>query len=82
MSQKKYLVVFANCHGEKYLDILKRDTNIDELFNIQYYVSYQELDNFDSLKSKFENADILIINRIKSYENFTIENLKKILKKF
>jgi len=81
MNIKKNLVVFANCHGEKYLKILKRDTNIDNLFNIEYYISYQSLDKFDDLKSKFENADILIINRIKSYDNFTIENLKKILKK-
>ena len=81
LNNKPNLVVFANCHGEKYLDILKRDTNVKDLFNIEYFVSYQELDNFDNLKSKFENADILIINRIKSYTDFTINNLKKILKK-
>lgn len=79
--QKKNLVVFANCHGEKYINIFKRDTNIEELFNINYFVSYQELDNFDHLKKEFENADVLIINRIKNYNKFTIENLKKILKK-
>ena len=77
----KNLVVFANCHGEKYLDILKRDTNISEYFNISYYVSYEELDNFDKMKLQFQNADILIINRIKSYNEFTVENLKKNLKK-
>lgn len=81
MNIKKNLLVFTNCHGEKYLEILKRDTNIYDLFNIEYYISYQSLDKFDNLKSKFENADILIINRIKSYNNFTIENLKKNLKK-
>ena len=78
IKEKKNLVLFTNCHGEKYLNIMKRDCNIEEFFNIKYYVSYEELDNFDKLKSQFENADILIINRIKSYNDFTIENLKTI----
>ena len=48
---------------------------------INYIVSYQQLDNFQHLKKDFENADILIINRIKSYNDYTIQNLKQILKK-
>lgn len=75
------MVVFTNCHGERYIEMFKRDTNIDTMFNINYIVSYQQLDNFQHLKNDFENADVLIINRIKSYNDFTIQNLKQILKK-
>lgn len=74
---KKNLVVFANCHGEKYLNILKRDTNINEMFNIKYFVSYQQLNNFSKLKDSFANADVLITNSIKKYDNFRLNNLKK-----
>lgn len=74
------MVVFSNCHGEKYINIFKRDTNIEYVFNIDYIVSYQQLDNFNSYKQVFSNADILIINNIKKYEDYTIKNLKKLLK--
>ena len=57
------------------------DSNIDNLFNITYIVSYQQLNNFSQWKSKFEKADVLIINNIKNYNDYTISNLKKILKK-
>ena len=75
------MVLFTNCHGERYIEMFKRDTDIDTMFNINYIVSYQQLDNFQHLKKDFENADVLIINRIKSYNDYTIQNLKQILKK-
>jgi len=78
---KKEMVVFTNCHGERYIEMFKRDSNIDNLFNITYIVSYQQLNNFSQWKSKFEKADVLIINNIKNYNDYTISNLKKILKK-
>ena len=80
-NKKKYnMVVFSNCHGEKYINIFKRDSNITSLFNIEYIVSYQQLNNFNQFKPVFCNTDILIINNIKKYEDYNIKNLKKILK--
>ena len=78
---KLNMVLFTNCHGERYMDMFKRDTRIETMFTINYMVSYQQLDNFKHLKKDFENADVLIINRVKSYNDFTIQNLKQILKK-
>ena len=74
------MVLFTNCHGEKYIEMFKRDTNLGNIFNINYIVSYQQLDNFQHYKKDFEKADVLIINNIKSYNDFTIQNLRKILK--
>jgi len=79
--KKKELVMFTNCHGEKYINIFKRDSDIEEKFNINYIVSYEQLNNFSKWKNIFEKADILIINNIKNYTDYTLTNLKKILKK-
>ena len=42
------------------------NSNINDIFDIEYLLSYEMLDNFQHLKNKFESADVLIINRIKS----------------
>tara|TARA_B110000208_G_scaffold190624_1_gene254979 strand:- start:973 stop:2715 length:1743 start_codon:yes stop_codon:yes gene_type:complete len=78
--KSKNMVVFSNCHGERYIDIFKRDTNIHNVFNINYIVSYQQLDNFSNFKGDFIKADVLIINNIKQYNDYTMGNLKQILK--
>lgn len=78
--KSKNMVVFSNCHGERYINIFKRDTNIHNIFNINYIVSYQQLDNFSNFKDDFVKADVLIINNIKQYNDYTMGNLKKILK--
>ena len=78
--KSKNMIVFGNCHGARYMDIFKRDTNINNLFNINYIVSYQQLDNFSNFKDEFSDADVLIINNIKNYDNYTLKNLKLILK--
>ena len=77
----KNIVIFSNCHGERYINIMKRDTNILHLFNINYIVSFMQLNNFEHYKNEFCNADILIINNIKNYNDYTITNLKKYIKK-
>lgn len=77
---KLNIVVFSNCHGEKYLDIFKENSNIYEMFNIEYLVSYELLNDFKHLKNTFETADILIVNNIKSYNDFTVSNLKSLMK--
>ena len=76
----KNMVVFSNCHGEKYIDIFKRDTNIHTMFNINYIVSYQQLNNFSAFKHDFIEADVLIINNVKQYNDYTLTSLKQILK--
>lgn len=78
--KSKNMVVFSNCHGERYINIFKRDTSIHNMFNIDYIVSYQQLDNFSNFRNEFMNADVLIINNIKKYDDYTLSNLKKILK--
>lgn len=78
--KSKNMVVFSNCHGERYINIFKRDTNIHNIFNINYIISYQQLDNFSKFKDDFVKADVLIINNIKQYNDYTIANLKQILK--
>jgi hypothetical protein len=78
--KSKNMVVFSNCHGERYISIFKRDTNIHNIFNINYIVSYQQLNNFANFQEDFIKADILIINNIKQYNDYTMSNLKKILK--
>jgi len=78
--KNKTLTIFSNCHGEKYLNIFKRDTNINKLYNINYIISYNNLNKFNQVKHKFEDADIIIINNIKNYKQFSISNLKKITK--
>ena len=81
-NNKKYnMVLFSNCHGERYINMFKRDTNILNLFNINYIVSFMQLNNFEYYKNDFCNADILIINNIKNYNDYTINNLKKYIKK-
>lgn len=75
------LVIFSNCHGERYLEIFKRESNIHDYFNIKFILSYQHLNDFENFKKYFEKADILIINNIKNYNDYTINNLKRILKK-
>lgn len=77
---KKKMVVFTNCHGERYINMFHRDSKIGELFDIDYIVSYMQLDNFAHLKNRFETADILITNKVKNYNEFTISNLKNLLK--
>lgn len=79
-NKSKNMVVFSNCHGERYINIFKRDTNIHNIFNINYIVSYQQLDNFSNFENEFKKADVLIINNIKKYSDYTLTNLKKILK--
>lgn len=79
--RKLNMVVFSNCHGERYIEMFKRDTAIKEMFSIEYVVSYQQLDNFDKYQNMFSTADVLIVNNIKSYSEYTVDNLRKILKK-
>lgn len=77
---KQNLVVFSNCHGEKYLKLMKEHTNIYNVFNVNYIVSYNAINDFQKYEIIFKTADLLIINNIKNYKDFTLSHLKTILK--
>lgn len=79
-NRKKKLLFFSNCHSEKYIQIMERDTNITDIFDTKHIVRYQNLYNFDEHKNDFMDADILIINKIKKYDSYALSNLKKYLK--
>jgi len=72
------IYIFANCHGNIYRDALVRAGFKGK---IEHTISYENLDRYDELKNKFENADILIIQPATNYPQFSLENIKRILKK-
>jgi hypothetical protein len=74
------MIVFSNCHGEKYLKLIKEYTNVYREFNVKYIVSYNALSDFSKYISDFRNADLVIMNNIKNYKDYTISNLRTILK--
>jgi len=76
----KKLLVFSNCHGERYLQIMKRDSSILDYFEVDIVLSYAQLDNFEEHKLKFQQADLVVVNNIKNYNDFTLSNLRKIMK--
>lgn len=80
MADKKNLLIFSNCHGNHYKTIFEKHTNIPVLYTIQYIISYENLHNFNNIRHQFENADVLIINPIENYSDYTFDNLKKYLK--
>jgi hypothetical protein len=71
------IYIFANCHGQHFKGMLEKYGNDIE---VEHDVSYANLQNFDNLRSKFEDADILIIQPVQQYEEFKLEKLEKILK--
>jgi len=77
---KKNIVVFSNCHGEKYLKLMKEHTNVFNVFNVNYIVSYNAINDFPKYANVFKTADLLIINNIKNYKEFTLSHLKTIMK--
>lgn len=76
----KKLLVFSNCHGERYLQMMKRDSSILDYFEVDIILSYTQLDNFEEHKHKFQQADLVLVNNIKNYNDFTLSNLRKIMK--
>ncbi len=76
---KKKLLIFANCHGAVIKDALQR-AGFGEYYTFEHIVSYENLSNFDQLRSRFEQADLLILQPVESYPQFSVENLGKIVK--
>lgn len=75
----KKVLIFANCHGLIYQNALNKvDTN--NMLDIDYIVSYENLSNFEKIQHKFSECDILIIQPVQNYEKFRFENLKPLLK--
>lgn len=76
---KKKILLFANCHGEIYKKAIEQ-ADISNSLDIVHILSYENLENFEKIRKHFEACDVLIIQPVKSYETFKIENLKKLLK--
>jgi hypothetical protein len=70
------IYVFANCHGVRYAEIIRNKSKID-LLTVEHDTSYANLKNFDSIKQKIRNADVLILQPITSYPEFSVENIKR-----
>jgi hypothetical protein len=71
--------VFANCHGVRYAEIIRNKSKIDFL-TVEHDTSYVNLKNFDSIKEKIRNADVLILQPITSYPEFSVENIRRYTK--
>lgn len=72
------IAIFANCHGVIYKNMIKRGGFSGGLDNV---ISYENLNNFGRLKDWFSSADVLVIQPVTNYEDFTIKNLRRYLKK-
>lgn len=71
--------IFANCHGVLYKQALQQADTTGRL-EIEHTISYENITKFNLLKNKFSDCDLLIIQPVQNYDDFKIENLKKILK--
>lgn len=69
--------VFANCQGQRYAELFQRRcSGID----VDFDLSYKNLDNFDMIIEKMQAADIIVMQPVFTYENFQFENIKQYLK--
>jgi hypothetical protein len=78
MSNKKNLVIFANCFGSQLKYMLEK--YYGDIYNIYYHVNYDIINNNKDLPSDFLNADYFL------YQNYSdkpdsIYDLKNILNK-
>lgn len=74
------VLIFANCHGIIYKNALTLcDPN--GMLEIEHIISYENIDNFENIKNKFSECDILIIQPVQNYDRFKVENLLPLLKK-
>jgi len=78
--EKRILLIFSNCQGDHYKRILEKFTNINDFVDIKYLISYENLNRFNECKPFFETCDILLINPIENYPDFSLPNLKKLIK--
>jgi hypothetical protein len=68
------LVLFGNCH----FDNLVKHINAfcPDVFEIHYLVSYQNLDKFENFKKQLLDADLLIMNPVQNYNDFSMKNIR------
>jgi len=72
------ILLFGNCQ----MSIYKRALNkiLDYKPTVEYWVSYENLNNFKEVKNSIESCDVLVIQPISNYEDFKLDNLKQHLK--
>lgn len=71
------IFIFANCQGQHFKGLLQK---FAENVSVEYEVSYKNLNNIENIKDKFAEADVLLIQPVSQYNDFKIENLKRLLK--
>lgn len=76
----KKVLIFSNCHGATYKREIESSFSKDDI-HVDYVVSYENLENYEVLKERFSNCDFLILQPIYNYPNFSIENIKTVVKK-
>lgn len=76
---KMKILIFANCHGSLYKDALNQ-ADKDGRLDVEHVISYENINKYDEVKSKFSQCDILIIQPVANYNEFKLDSLKKILK--
>lgn len=80
MSNSIDIFMFCNCHGSAYKRSLVSGIKDLEDSNINLRITFENLSNFKEMKPFFEKADIVIMNPLSQYEQFSRSNIEKILK--
>lgn len=75
--KKQKILIFANCHGAFYKTALEK--HLLEEFDVEHVLSYENLENYEALEKKFQEADVLVIQPVAQYEKFKVENIKKVV---
>ncbi|WNC71300.1 GSCFA domain-containing protein [Thalassotalea psychrophila] len=75
------IFIFANCHGQIYKNYINKYINKNINYKLDYAISYESLKDYEKLLPTFKAADILIIQPVSNYKEFTLENLNNVIKK-
>jgi hypothetical protein len=68
-----------NCHGEQIKKYLEQIDFIRDNYIITHVITYSNLTNSVAL-DQLKDCDILIINNLKEYKNYTVQNWKTVIK--
>jgi len=68
---KKKAIFFGNCHANSYITSLKNRSKYSNIFDSEYIVSYENLSNCELFYEKIKNCDLLVMNNITTYTEFS-----------
>lgn len=80
MSNDLDIFMFCNCHGSAYKRSLAAGIKQIEDSNINLQITFENLSNFKKMRPFFERADIIIMNPLSQYEQYSRSNIEKIAK--